>query len=103
MRNVWLIIKREYLERVRTRAFIIFTVLMPLFIAGVVVIPSKLLTMKSGAVRNIVVAAPSTQLAQAIKQQLESPDRPAKVQADEDTAPRFNVQTEVAGEDPASP
>lgn len=99
MRNVWLIIKREYLERVRTRAFIIFTVLMPLFIAGVVVIPSKLLTMKSGAVRNIVVAAPSTQLAQAIQQQLESPDRPAKVQADEDTAPRFNVQTEVAGDE----
>ncbi len=30
MRNVLLIIRREYLVRVRTKAFLIFTVLMPL-------------------------------------------------------------------------
>jgi ABC-2 type transport system permease protein len=102
MRNVWLIIKREYLERVRTRAFLIFTVLMPMFIAGVVVIPSKLMTMKSGAVRNIVVAAPSLQLAQEIKQTLENPEKPAtQNRDDENTAPKFVVTAEQAGDESA--
>ena len=34
MRNVWTLIQREYLERVRSRSFIIFTLLMPAFMAG---------------------------------------------------------------------
>ena len=71
MRNVWLIIKREYLERVRTRAFLIFTVLMPLFIGGVIVLPTKLMTMKSGSTREIAVVAPTPQIAADIKSQLE--------------------------------
>ena len=29
MRNTWLIIKREYLERVRTRSFMVLTLLLP--------------------------------------------------------------------------
>jgi ABC-2 type transport system permease protein len=38
MRNVWLIAKREYIERVRSKAFVITTVLVPLIVAGLVVI-----------------------------------------------------------------
>lgn len=34
MHNVWLIAKREYLERVRTKAFVVMTVLIPLLMAG---------------------------------------------------------------------
>jgi ABC-2 type transport system permease protein len=34
MRKVWLVVKREYLTRVRTKGFIIFTVAVPLFSAG---------------------------------------------------------------------
>jgi len=29
MRNIWLIIKREYLERVRTTSFVVLTLLAP--------------------------------------------------------------------------
>src|SRR5512146_303710 len=103
MRNVWLIIKREYLERVRTRAFILFTVLMPMFIGGVVVLPSKLMMMKSGSVRNIVVAAPTLQLAQEIKLQLENPEHgaSAKSERNEDTAPKFNVEVRQATDEAA--
>lgn len=101
MRNVWLIIKREYLERVRTRAFILFTVLMPLFIGGVVVLPSKLMMMKSGSVRNIVVAAPTLQLAAEIKSQLEKPEPPPNAQSggEKDTAPKFKVEARQATDD----
>ena len=38
MRKVLLIIRREYLVRVRTKAFVFFTVLMPLLVGTVVVL-----------------------------------------------------------------
>jgi ABC-2 type transport system permease protein len=93
MRNTWLIIKREYLERVRTRAFLIFTVLMPVFIAGVVVVPSKLMTMKSGAIRNIAIVAPTVQIATDIKSQLEesAQGEDKKPKKDNDSAPKYTV------------
>ena len=34
MRKIWLVIKREYLTRVRTKGFILSTVGLPLFSAG---------------------------------------------------------------------
>ena len=34
MHNVWLIAKREYLERIRTKAFLIATILIPLLMGG---------------------------------------------------------------------
>ena len=36
MHNVWLITKREYLERVRTRSFLLTTILIPLLMGGLV-------------------------------------------------------------------
>ena len=41
MRNTWLMIRREYLERVRTRSFLMSTILLiPAFMFGVTVLPS---------------------------------------------------------------
>jgi len=36
MRNIWLIAKREYLERVRAKSFIVMTILIPLLMGGLV-------------------------------------------------------------------
>jgi ABC-2 type transport system permease protein len=36
MHNIWLIARREYLERIRTRGFLITTILIPLIMAGAV-------------------------------------------------------------------
>ena len=35
-RNVWLIARREYLERIRTRAFLVATILIPALMGGLV-------------------------------------------------------------------
>jgi len=40
MREIWIIIQREFLERVRTRAFVIGTVVFPLFMMGVLWLPT---------------------------------------------------------------
>mgnify|MGYP003952960331 CR=1 FL=1 len=42
MRKIWLIIKREYLVRVRKRSFIVMTILGPLLMASVIILPTFL-------------------------------------------------------------
>ena len=39
MHKIWLIIKREYLSRVKKRSFIVMTILGPLLFAGVLIVP----------------------------------------------------------------
>ena len=73
MRNTWLIIRREYLERIRSKAFIIMTLLMPVFMASTILIPAVLSGMKSGGTRHIVLVANNPEIADAVKQQLIAP------------------------------
>src|SRR5580704_9201300 len=57
MREAWLIARREYLERIRSRAFRISTVLIPLFFAlifGAGALSGKL---SGGGARHIIVAS----------------------------------------------
>lgn len=42
MRKVWAVVRREFLERVRTRAFLIGTILGPVFMAALVLLPALL-------------------------------------------------------------
>ncbi len=39
MHKIWLIIKREYLVRVRKKSFILMTILTPLLMAGIMIVP----------------------------------------------------------------
>lgn len=111
MRNTWLIIRREYLERVRTKAFLLFTVLMPVFVVLVVLVPSKLAMMKTGSVRNVVIVASSQDIASAVKQQLEDlgkiqskgGDSSKQNNEDEDVAPKYVVETKIGGEELRKP
>jgi ABC-2 type transport system permease protein len=54
VRKVWAVIRREFVERVRSKWFLVSTVLGPLFIIGVTVLPSVLMT-RSGRVNRIVL------------------------------------------------
>ena len=40
MHNIFIIAKREYLERVRSRSFVIMTLFIPLLMFGVTVVPT---------------------------------------------------------------
>jgi ABC-2 type transport system permease protein len=81
MRNTWLIMKREYLTRVRTRGFILFTVLMPAFIAGIVILPGKLMMRSTGA-KQIVIVSANAPVAEAVKRELQA--APAKLEKQKD-------------------
>ena len=96
MRNTFLIIKREYLQRVRTKAFIIFTVLMPLFMWGVIYVPTLMINMKSTSTRHVVVVASSQATGDAIKAQLEkvkTQDKADLSRNDNSPAPTYTVDT----------
>jgi ABC-2 type transport system permease protein len=69
MRNLFLIIGREYLVRVRTRAFLLFTVLMPLFVGGVIVLPTKLMS-HAPSTRRVVVVSSDPALGNAVRSEL---------------------------------
>jgi ABC-2 type transport system permease protein len=75
MHSTWLIVRREYLERIRSKAFIIMTMLMPVFMASTILIPAMLSGIKSGGTRRIVLVANKPEVAEAVKQQLIAPQR----------------------------
>ncbi len=56
-RNMWLVAKREYLERVKTKAFLIITVLTPVLIFVFGVRPSLIMMSKTRGVKKLVVVA----------------------------------------------
>jgi ABC-2 type transport system permease protein len=71
MHNVWLIAKREYLERVRTKAFLISTLMIPLLMGGGI-IGSVVTSRKSKPSSHITVVSPDQQLALDLQKELEN-------------------------------
>ncbi len=55
MKKLWLIIKREYISRITRRAFILGTLLTPLFIGALIFLQVKLVTYKDDNFKNIAV------------------------------------------------
>lgn len=69
MRKVWIIAKREYLERVRTRSFIVMTFLIPALALGGFIAPA-LMNKGSGGTKHLVVVASDARIGDLIRQQL---------------------------------
>ena len=69
LRNVWLLSKRDYLERVRTRSFVIFTLLIPVLMFVASVLPSRLAMMQSGP-RSLVAAVPDAEFGRLLQEQM---------------------------------
>lgn len=69
MRNTWVILKREYLERVRTRTFLVLTLLAPAIMTALMILPVKLATMGQSP-EHIVIVASTRQFGDTVRQQL---------------------------------
>jgi ABC-2 type transport system permease protein len=70
MHNVWLIARREYVERIRTRGFIVTTVLIPLILAGFI-LGSTFLGSKATSNVRVAIVSSDTQLALDLQGELE--------------------------------
>jgi ABC-2 type transport system permease protein len=71
MHNIWLIAKREYLERVRTRGFMLATVLIPCLMAALIG-GSAYFAARTKTSSHIAVVTSDRTLGKDIKQQLET-------------------------------
>ena len=84
MRNVLLIIRREFLERVRTKAFVVGTVLFPVFMLALVFLPALVKT--GGGERTLVLVDQSPAgIGQRVAEALQAPRT-------DESAIRYTVQ-----------
>jgi len=67
--NVMLVAKREYLERVKTKAFVLSTVLIPIFFFGFMLI-AAMLTKKDSGAHHIAIVSQDAALSNLIKQEI---------------------------------
>src|SRR5579864_7617238 len=70
MRKTFIIAKREYLERVRTRSFIVMTFLIPALMLGVTILPSMLMMKGGGGTKHLMVVASDARTGDVIRQRL---------------------------------
>jgi ABC-2 type transport system permease protein len=71
MHNIFLIARREYLERVRTRAFVIMTFFIPALMFGVTVLPTMLMMRGTNETKRMVVVAADRDTAEMLRSQIE--------------------------------
>lgn len=71
MRNILLIAKREYLERVRSRSFVIMTFLIPGLMFGVSVLPTLMANRGGNETKSIVIVAQDRETAESIRSGIE--------------------------------
>ena len=71
MHNTLIIAKREYLERVRSRSFVIMTFFIPLLMFGVTVVPTLLMNKGSNETKHMVVVAADRDTAEMIRSRIE--------------------------------
>jgi ABC-2 type transport system permease protein len=96
MHNVWLIARREYIERVRTRGFLITTVMIPLLMGGFI-FGTIYFSAKTSPTTHIAVISSDTQLALDLQDELQQqktrqPGSPAEARQ-----PRYLVDAMDAG------
>jgi ABC-2 type transport system permease protein len=100
MHNVWLIAKREYTERIRTKGFLIATILIPLLM-GALVFGSRFFASRAKTESHIAIVTTDATFAADLKQKLESgKDSHMKVDVDQpSSATRTRLDNELLDKD----
>ena len=99
MRNVWLVMRREYIEHVRTKSFIISTLLLPAFMAAVIMLPAKFATMQRKDAHKMVLVASNEDFARSLEAQLvkreKPPDDPSQVSRQVPFTSRYKIEVSL--------
>ena len=76
MNKLLAIIKREYLQRVRTKFFVVMTILGPLMLVGFTVVPQLLIGLKTSETRLAIIdQTEGAKLYESIRNGLLKPDK----------------------------
>src|SRR5216684_5894441 len=69
------VVKREYIQRVRTKFFVVATVLGPLLMAGFTIVPAMMLGIKSGGPTRLAVVDQTGRMYERVAKELTSGKR----------------------------
>jgi len=96
LNNIWLIAKREYTERIRTRAFLVATILIPTLMGGGIFAVANIAS-KSKTTSHIAILATQPQPAADLKHELEN-GKDTRMTVDRVAAgtPRATLDQEIA-------
>lgn len=72
MRKLFAVVKREYIQRVRTKFFVVATILGPLLMAGFTVVPALMFSIKSGGPTRLAIIDQTGKMYGRVAQELES-------------------------------
>jgi ABC-2 type transport system permease protein len=90
MRNTSLILRREYLERVRTKSFLVSTLVLPALMIALMVLPGKMAMLKASGSKRLAVVCANPDFARAVQLQLET--NRAQADSDSASAPRYDIE-----------
>jgi len=93
MSNVWAVIRREYLQRVRSKWFLISTIGGPLFMIGLMVIPALTASRSERAERNLALVDRTGVLSDRVAPRLEEAGYTVREEAwSDDVVPRLSQE-----------
>src|SRR5207249_1817487 len=78
MKKLFAVIKREYIQRVRTKFFVIATILGPIMMAAFTAVPGMMMMMRTGGPTRIAVVDQTGNTYAHLASELEG-DRPGKI------------------------
>jgi ABC-2 type transport system permease protein len=96
IKNVRLIARREYLQRVRAKTFWFTTLLVPLMTAGFSLAPMYFATHEFGGQKRLVVVSDDKELAQSFADKLQSENQLSSTKAGENTSnPLYDISIDT--------
>jgi len=84
MRKFLAVVKREYVQRVRTKFFVIATILGPLLMAGFTIVPALMFSIKAGGPTRLAIVDQTGKMYERVAKELASGKKPNKPQVGTD-------------------
>lgn len=89
MRKFWIVVKREYIQRVRAKMFIVSTILLPVVMSLFGIVPAVILNIDTGAPMRVAVVDQTRKIWPHLKQSL--------ISEESDQATNANANTQQSG------
>lgn len=94
MRKFLAVVKREYLQRVRTKMFIIMTILGPVIMVILTVVPAMLFSMKAGEATRIAIVDQSGKLYERVRDSILRDDDKKGARTEQNIEQNFNSNSQ---------
>jgi len=72
MKKFFAVVKREYVQRVRSRFFVVATILGPLLMAGFTIVPALMFGIKSGGPTRLAIVDQTGKMYERVAKELQS-------------------------------